>query len=163
MWCFLFLDCSYSPSGLVTNAGRSGVVIYLGGHSRTWVLGNCNFSQCYLTIHNYCPNIHYFSPCTSESFYTKGTMNSSMMLEIHIEHVFSAPIGVPESVSKCALFTYLAPAACNANADIPATFINLPGYLLLLFWYGGSFSLSSLFFLSNFLCVSCLVSHPCTF
>ena len=61
-------------------------------------------------------------------------MNSSMMLEIHIEHVFSAPIGVPESVSKCALFTYFDPIAYIANANIPAIFINLPESLLLLFW-----------------------------
>ena len=56
-----------------------------------------------------------------------------MMLESYPEHLLSTPIGFPESVSKCALFTYLDTVAFISNTNIPPTFINFPGYLILLY------------------------------
>ena len=90
-------------------------------------------------------------------------MKSSMMLGMHPEHLLSTPTGVPESVSKCVFFTYLDSVTWISNIDIPATFINIPGSILLLFWYGRSFSLDRLFALFVFIFLDCLVSYPCTF
>ena len=103
------------------------------------------------------------NPFISRFSYTKIPMKSSMMLEMHTENILFNPIGVPESVSKCVFFTYLYPVTCIANSNIPSTFINLPGYLLIIFWYSVPFDLSSLFYLFSFFWLSHLVSHPRTF
>ena len=93
---------------------------------------------------------------------TKGPMKSSMMLDMNPEHLLQTPIGVPGSVSKCALFVYFDPATCMASANITTRLIIFPGSLLLILRHGESITLASRLSFSSLLRSARVVSHHCT-